>query len=70
MQTKEVTKMLGINRDRIKYFKKHGVFVSEKAITDSKNVEFTERDVATLRKLEVLTKSGLTCGDIKRCTGW
>lgn len=48
MQTKEVTKLLGINRERIKYFKKQGVFVPEKAITDSKNAEYTERDVATL----------------------
>lgn len=66
MQTKEVTKILGINRERIKYFKKQGVFVPEKAITDSKNVEYTERDVAALKKLVVLTKSGLTCGDIKK----
>lgn len=64
MQTKEVTKILGINRERIKYFKKQGVFVLEKTITDSKNAEYTERDVAALRKLVVLTKSGLTCGDI------
>lgn len=66
MQTKEVTKMLGINRERIKYFKKQGVFIPEKAITDRKNSEYTERDVAALRKLVVLTKSGLTCGDIKK----
>lgn len=58
--------MLGINRERVKYFKKQGVFVPEKAITDGKNAEYTERDVATLRKLVILTKSGLTCGDIKK----
>lgn len=69
MQTKEVTKKLGINRERIKYFKKQGVFVPEKAITDSKNAKYTERDEATLRKLVVLTKSGLTCGDIKKVQG-
>jgi DNA-binding transcriptional MerR regulator len=66
MQAKEVTKKLGINRDRIKYFKKHGVFIPEIAIIDSKNAEYTERDVVTLKKLIVLTKSGLTCGDIKK----
>lgn len=66
MQTKEVTKMLGINRERIKYFKKQGVFVPEIAIKDRKNVEYTERDVEVLRKLIVLTKSGMTCGDIKK----
>lgn len=66
MQTKEVTKILGINRERIKYFKKQGVFVPEKAITNRNNAEYTERDVAILRKLVVLTKSGLTCGDIMK----
>ncbi len=66
MHTKEVTELLGIKRERIKYFKKQGVFAHEKAITDSKNAEYTERDVAALRKLIVLTKSGLTCGDIKK----
>jgi len=58
MRTKEVTKMLGINRERVKYFKKQGVFVPEKTITDGKNAEYTEMDVATLRKLVILTKSG------------
>jgi DNA-binding transcriptional MerR regulator len=66
MQTREVTKKLGINRERIKYFKKQGVFIPEKTIPDSKNAEYTERDVAALRKLVVLTKSGLTCRDIKK----
>ncbi len=66
MQTKEVTKMLGINRERIKYFKKQGVFIPEKSIADSKNAEYTEGDVEVLRKLVVLTKSGLTCGDIMK----
>ena len=66
MQTKDVTKMLGINRERIKYFKKQNVFVPEKTVIDSKNAEYTGRDVTILKKLVVLTKSGLTCGDIKK----
>ena len=66
MQTKAVTKMLGINRERIKYFKRQGVFVPEGSSFDNKNAEYTEYDVDMLRKLVVLTKSGLTCGDIKK----
>jgi len=66
MQTKEVTKMLGVNRERIKYFKKQNVFMPENTVVDSKSAEYTEGDVTALRKLVILTKSGLTCGDIKR----
>ena len=65
MQTKDVTKMLGIDRDRIKYFKKQGVFVPEHSSTGN-NSTYTEHDVELLKKLIVLTKSGLTCGDIKK----
>lgn len=50
-RTKEVTKMLGINRERVKYSKKQGVFALEKTIKYGKNSEYTEMDVATLRKL-------------------
>lgn len=66
MQTHDVTKLLGINRECIKYFKKQNVFTPESPSYDSKNAEYTEKDVEALRKLVVLTKSGLTCGDIKK----
>jgi len=66
MQTKEVTKLLGIPRERIKYFKRQCVFTPERPSTDNKNMEYTERDFTILKKLVVLTKSGLTCGDIKK----
>ena len=66
MQTQDVTKLLGINRERIKYFKKQNVFTPENLSYDSKNAEYTEKDVEALQKLVVLTKSGLTCGDIKK----
>lgn len=49
--------MLGINRERVKYSKKQGVFAPDKTSTDGKNAEYTEIDVATLRKLVILTKS-------------
>ncbi|WP_026518429.1 helix-turn-helix domain-containing protein [Butyrivibrio sp. MC2021] len=65
MKPREVTEMLGIDRDRIKYFKKMGVFHPTNCA--SKEVaDYTEADVEELRKLVVLTKAGLTCGDVKK----
>ncbi len=59
-QTKEVCEMLGINNDRLKYFKKRDVFVSE-----TSRAGYAAKDIARLKQLVVLTKSGLTCDDIK-----
>lgn len=59
-QAKEVCEMLGINNDRLKYFKKRGVFVSE-----TSRAGYTAKDIDRLKQLVVLTKSGLTCDDIK-----
>ena len=59
-QAKEVCKILGIKNDRLKYFKKMGIFVSE-----TKKKGYTVNDIERLKKLVVLTKAGLTCDDIK-----
>lgn len=59
-QAKEVYKLLGINNNRLKYFKKKGIFVSE-----TKKAGYTANDIARLKQLVVLTKAGLTCDDIK-----
>lgn len=59
-QAKEVCELLGINNDRLKYFKKKGVFVSE-----TKKAGYTAKDITRLKQLVVLTKAGLTCDDIK-----
>ena len=59
---KEVTKQLGIDRERIKYYKKMGVFQAE----STRAGYYTENDVRNLRKLVMLGKAGLTCDDIKR----
>lgn len=59
-QAKEVYELLGINHDRIKYFKKMGVFKSE-----IPRAGYTANDIARLKQLVVLTKAGLTCDDIK-----
>lgn len=60
-RAKEVCEMLGINKNRIKYFKKQGIFVSE-----NKETGYSEKDIDRLKKIVVLTKMGLTCGDIKK----
>lgn len=59
MSAKEVLNLLGINNDRLKYFKKKKVFVSETA-----KAGYTPNDVARLKQLVILTKAGLTCDDI------
>lgn len=61
IQAKDVRELLDINNDRIKYFKKMGVFVSE-----TSKAGYTVKDVERLKKLVVLTKAGLTCDDIKK----
>ena len=59
-QAKEVCKLLGINNNRLKYFKKMGIFMSE-----TREAGYTANDIARLKQLVVLTKAGLTCDDIK-----
>ena len=66
MQPKEVEKILGITRDRIKFFMKREVFKPENETSGNRAREYSERDIANLRQLIVLTKTGLTCGDIKK----
>ena len=66
MQPKEVCELLGIGRERIKYFKKQEVFAPENETSGNRAREYTDHDVAKLRQLIVLTKAGLTCGDIKK----
>lgn len=65
MQTKDITKALGIPRERIKYYKKERVFIPENPVFDGKT-DYTERDFANLKRLVILTKSGLSCADIRK----
>ncbi len=58
MQTKDITDALGITRERIKYYKKEGVFVPENPIVNGKT-KYTFRDFENLKRLVILTKSGL-----------
>lgn len=66
MRPKELQTKLGITADRIKLYKKQGVFFPENPPSGNRGTNYTDADYESLRLLEVLTKSGLTCGDIKR----
>ena len=65
MQTKDIVEMLGITKDRLKLYKKD-VFTPEKATEPGKKIDYTEKDIQNLKRLEVLTKAGLTCTVIKK----
>lgn len=66
MQTKDVTKMLNIPRERIRYYREKNVFVPELISEKGKPRKYTERDLINLKRLEVLTKAGLSCDYIKK----
>lgn len=66
MKPKELQKRLGINADRIKFYKRQDLFTPENPPSGNRGTDYTEGDYESLRLLEVLTKSGLTCGDIKK----
>ena len=66
MRPKEVQQILGINADRIKLFKREGVFAPENPPSGNHGTNYTETDLENLRLLVVLTKLGLTCGDIRK----
>ena len=64
MTPKELHNMLGISGNRIKYFKRKGLFIPENPTKESVATNYTQKDYERLRKLVVLTAAGLTCGDI------
>lgn len=66
MRPKELQAQLGITADRIKLYKREELFFPENPPSGSRGTDYTESDLECLRLLEVLTKSGLTCGDIKK----
>ncbi len=66
MRPKEIQKKLGINADRIKLFKREGVFSPENPPSGNHSTEYTEADYKNLQFLVVLTKMGLTCSDIRK----
>lgn len=66
MRPKELQKKLGITADRIKFYKREELFTPENPPSGNRGTDYTDADFESLRLLEVLTKSGLTCGDIKK----
>lgn len=66
MRPKEIQEKLGIDADRIKLFKREGIFFPENPPSGNRSTNYTETDCENLRLLVVLTKSGLTCSDIRK----
>lgn len=66
MRPKELQKKLGITADRIKLYKREELFYPENPPSGNRSTNYTDVDFENLRLLEVLTKSGLTCSDIKK----
>ena len=65
MRAKEINQKLGIKNERIKLFKREGVFSPENSSSETRSINYTETDCKNLQLLDVLTKMGLTCGDIR-----
>lgn len=66
MRPKEIQEKLGIDADRIKFFKREGIFYPENPPSGNRGTNYTEVDLENLRLIVVLTKSGLTCRDIRK----
>lgn len=66
MRPKEIQEKLGIDADRIKLFKREGIFFPENPPSGNRGTNYTETDLENLRLIVVLTKSGLTCSDIRK----
>lgn len=66
MRPKEIQEKLGIDAERIKLFKRESIFKPEHPPVGNKATDYTEADFKNLQRIVVLTKSGLTCGDIKK----
>ena len=66
MKPKEIQEKLGINADRIKFFKKQGVFTPENPPSGNRGTNYTETHYKNLQFLVVLTKMGMTVSDIRK----
>lgn len=66
MRPKEIQEKLGINADKIKLYKREGVFSPENPPSGNRGTNYTDTDFDNLQLLVVLTKSGLTCSDIRK----
>lgn len=66
MRPKEIQEKLGTDADRIKLFKREDIFFPENPPSGNRSTNYTETGCENLRLLVVLTKSGLTCSDIRK----
>lgn len=66
MRPKEIKERLGIDANRIKLFKREGIFSPENPPSGNKGTDYSVGDFENLRLIAVLTKSGLTCSDIRK----
>lgn len=66
MRPKEIQEKLGIDAERIKLFKRDGIFKPEHPPVGNKATDYTETDFKNLQRIVVLTKAGLTCADIRK----
>ena len=65
MTPKEIYTALCIDGNRIKYFKRCGLFVPENPPVGNRATVYTQNDFNRLKVLVNLTSLGLTCGDIR-----
>ena len=66
MKPKELEEEYGITKERIKLYKKSGIFTPNNPPSRNRATDYTECDIEQLKFIEILTKSGLTCSDIKK----
>ena len=55
MKPKEIQQKLDINADRIKFFKREGVFTPENPPSGNRSTDYTKADFESLQRLVVLT---------------
>lgn len=66
MRPKDVAKLLGIDRTKLRdYERKFYVFTPEKQRGEKEVVDYTETDIRNLKRLVLLNRSTLTCSDIR-----
>ena len=65
MQAQELCAILGIDQERLKYYTKNAkVFIPENQAVNGR-IDYTENDMEKLKKIVLLNKAGLSCGEIK-----
>lgn len=66
MRPKEIQERLNISADKIKLYKREGIFSPQRQNDKNKTTDYTETDFENLRTLVVLNKVGFTSSDIRK----